>query len=178
MNLIPALPVGVLIAATVLLSSCATTPPPAAARMERLTPEQLAAIRPQANPAVPLAEIEAMSRAGTPPADIIKRLRDTQTIHLLTAQQIVELAREGVDQSVIDYLAETQEKARQARQLTELADRDAAQAKKLEAETRRRRAAEEAYYNYGGFWPGYPGYRPGWPGYYGSPFFYGYRRWR
>jgi hypothetical protein len=167
--------------ACVVLAGCATTTPPAAARIERMTPEQLAAIRPQANPVVPLAEVVALSVAGTPPADIIKRMRDTQTVHLLTPQQIVELSRQGVDQAVIDYLADAQEKARQARLLTELADRDAAEAKKLANETQRRRAAEQSYYGYGGFSYGYPGYRPGWPaypGYFGSPFPYSYRRWR
>lgn len=143
-----------------------------------MTPEQLAALKPVANPAVPLDEVVALSKAGTAPEDIIKRLRETHTIHLLAAQQIVDLGKQGVDQTVINYMADAQEKARQARLLTELADRDAAQAKKLENEKQRRRAAEQSYYGYGGFSYGYPRY--GWGPGYASPFPYPYpyRRWR
>ncbi len=161
-----------------VLAGCATTAPPAAARVERMTPAQLAALKPVANPVLSLDEVVAMGRAGSAPADIIGRLRDTQTLHLLTARQIVDLGRQGVDQAVIDYMVEAQEKAREARLLTELADRDAAQARRRDAEAQRR-AYEQAFYGYGGFSYGYPAYRagPGWSGRYGPYFPFGSRRW-
>lgn len=152
-----------------LLAGCATTVPRTTV-IERMTPEQLAALKPAANPALPLAEVVALGKSGMAPAEIIKRLRDTNTIHLLTPQQIVELSRQGVDQSVIDYMADAQERARQSRLLTELADRDAEQARKLEKERFRRRAAEQNFYGYGGYGGlGYPRY--GWGA--GYPYPYG-----
>ena len=162
-----------------LLAGCATNEPRVAV-LERMTPEQLAALKPAANPALPLAEVVALSKGGTAPAEIIKRLRDTNTIHLLTPQQIVELSRQGVDQSVIDYMADAQERARQSRLLTELADRDAEQARKLERERFRRRAAEQNFYGYGGYGGtggfGYPRY--GWGAGYYAPYPYPYGRFR
>jgi hypothetical protein len=169
----------VMAALVAALSGCASptsTATPASA-LERMTPEQLAALKPVANPVLPLADVIALSKAGTTPADIIARLRDTQTLHVLSAQQIVDLGRQGVDQAVIDYMVDAQEKARQSRLLTELADRDAEQARKLDKA--RQRAPNPGYYGYGGmgyggFGYGYPRY--GWgPGYFGA---YPFGRWR
>ncbi len=153
------IPIAAYSAFVLCLAGCATLEPRAAV-IERMTPEQLAALKPNSNPALPLADVVALSKTGTAPEEIIQRLRDSNTIHLLRPLQIVDLSRQGVDQSVIDYMADAQERARQSRLLTELADRDAEQARKLEQERFRRRATEQNFYGYGGFGNGYPRY--GW----------------
>ena len=104
-----------------LLGACAS-PGPQPGSVQRLTPEQLARIAPTPNPAIPLSEIMALSKAGTPPEAIIKRLADTGTVHVLSASQIINLATHGVDQKVIDALVEAQERSRQTTLVTQLAD--------------------------------------------------------
>jgi hypothetical protein len=106
-----------------LLTACASSGPQPGS-VQRLSPEELARIRPVARPVVGLEEIIARTKTGQTPEAIIARLRETGTVHVLSSAQIVDLSRQGVDQKVIDYLAEAQEKARQATLTTQLADRD------------------------------------------------------
>ena len=156
------------LALVLALAACAA-PAPRPVAIERMTSAQLAALKPVANPAVTLQEIVAMGKAGMAPANIIKRLADTHTLHVLSARQIIELSGQGVDPAVIDYLVDTQEKARQSRLLTELADRDAAQALVLQQERQRRLLLEQSYPGYGGF-PRGPLYGRGMG--YQAPFYY------
>jgi hypothetical protein len=108
-----------------------------------------------------------MSRTGTPPATLISQLAATGTYYNLTPAQVVDLARQGVDQTVIDHLVAAQERARQATLITQLADRDAQAARALEAERQRRLAAQRRYdpFFHDPFWlrPYYGwNYRGGW----------------
>lgn len=163
-----------------LLGGCAA-PGPQQGAVLRLTPEDLARLAPAPNPKVSLEEIVAQSQGGVPAEALIKRLSETGTLHVLTPAQIVDLARRGVDQKVIDYLAEAQERARQATLITQLADRDAQAAAQLEHERQKRRYAQRYYdpFLYDPFWPrpfyGY-GYRGGWNFGIGGGF-PPYRRW-
>jgi hypothetical protein len=165
---------------TLLLAACAASGPQPGS-VQRLSPEELARIRPEAKPVVGLEEIIARSKTGQTPEAIIARLQETGTIHVLSSAQIVELSRQGVDQKVIDYLAEVQEKARQATLATQLADRDAQAALQLERERRRRLALQHQYdawhWSLGyGAWG--PRYGIGWGrGYHYDPFFRPWRRW-
>ena len=153
------------------LAGCASSGPQPGS-VQRLTPEQLARIAPTPNPAIPLSEIMALSKAGTPPGAIIKRLADTGTVHVLSATQIVNLATHGVDQKVIDALVEAQERSRQTTLMTQLADRDAQEAQRLEFERQRLWQAQRYYYD--------PFWDPYWPRLYfgyGFGYYRGYRRW-
>lgn len=169
----------ILAAALALLGGCASPPP--AGQIARLTVEDLARLTPPPNPKVPLSEVISLSAAGTPPESLIRKLQDTGTFYNLSAQQIVDLGKQGVDQRVIDHLVDAQEKARQATLLTELADRDAKAAQALERERNRRRALQQQYNSwsfglgsYGGGWGPRSGI--GWSyGSYYDPFF---RTWR
>lgn len=164
-----------------VVAGCATAPE--GARVERLTPEQLAALKPVPNPKVSLDEIVALSRSGSLPAAIIERLASTGTWHALSPQQIIELNQQGVDRSVIEHLAAAEERARQATLITQLADRDAKAARDLARERAQRQALQQRYNNWHGgigYGSGGPftqfGWRSGgWPGYYYDPFF---RSWR
>lgn len=164
------------LATALSLGGCASTQP--SGQITRLSPQDLARLVPPANPKVPLSDVIAWSQEGASSDAIIKRLQDTGTFYNLTAQQIVDLNQRGVNQRVIDHLAEAQEKARQATLLTQLADRDAQAAQALEAERNRRRALQQQYqiYGYGGVWR--PRFGAGFgasPGYSYDPFF---RTWR
>ena len=143
-------------------------------RVERVTPEQLAALKPAPNPNIPLAEVIALSKGATPTAAIIARLQESGTFYNLTPQQIVDLNAGGVDQSVINHLVDAQERARQATLITQLADRDAQQARALQQERERRQALQHQWRYGAGPWG--PSHGFGFSrGLYYDPFF---RSWR
>lgn len=177
-RMIPLLLASVL-TALVVLGGCAA--PQHNGQVTRLSPEDLARLVPPPNPKVPLSDVIVWSEEKATPDAIIKRLRDTGTFYNLNAQQIVDLAKQGVDQRVIDHLVDAQEKARQTTLLTQLADRDAQAAQDLEREQNRRRALQNQYnfwnFGYGAYGaPWGPRYGLGWSyGSYYDPFF---RTWR
>ncbi|MBL8377955.1 MAG: hypothetical protein JNM79_08810 [Burkholderiales bacterium] len=142
------------LALSALLGACASTTPERGS-VQRLAPEDLARLAPAPNPKLPLDQVVALSRGGSPPAAIIEQLRATGTFYNLTPEQIVGLSKQGVDQSVINYLVDAQERARQATLITQLADRDAQAARQLEAERQRRLQAQRRYdpFFYDPFWP-------------------------
>jgi hypothetical protein len=51
-----------------------------------------------------LDEIVEMSRAGTPPEEIVRVLQETRAVYPLTGSQIVRLHQDGVPDPVLDYL--------------------------------------------------------------------------
>lgn len=51
-----------------------------------------------------LDEIVEMSRAGTPPQEIVRVLQETRAVYPLTGSQIVGLHKDGVPDPVLDYL--------------------------------------------------------------------------
>lgn len=56
---------------------------------------------------VTVGQIVAMSQAGTPAADIIAKIRDSDTVYRLKASQLAELERKGVPPDVIDSMQKT-----------------------------------------------------------------------
>lgn len=53
-------------------------------------------------------DVVQLSKAGTPPAAIVERLRSSGTILWLGAPEIVELGQSGVSPEVLDYLQTAQ----------------------------------------------------------------------
>lgn len=160
-------------AIVLVLSGCASSELKTI-KIDRLAPEQLASLQQTGNRKLTTEEVASLSKAGTPPGEIIKRLQDSGTILLLNDQQKHALASQGVDQSVIDHIATAQARANQATRITEQADREALQARQQAQERLRRRAIEQQYYRgyspYGHYEPFGPynhwGPRPGLaPGY-------------
>jgi len=94
-----------------------------------------------------LEQVIQLSKAQTPPADIIAQLTQTRTVLQISGSQFAKLQAEGVDDSVLDFLQKS------------FVD-------SVEMEARLR--AQSMYWGYGGGWGGY--YRP----FYG-PWPYGYR---
>lgn len=98
-------------------------------------------------PPVTTQQIIQFSKAGEPPANIIARIQHARTVYDLTASQYAQLSKEGVADTVLDYMQQTHIK-----EITYIAQRN-------------------AYYNsmwYGGYGGGYYGgfgYGPwGYPG--------------
>lgn len=161
----------VLLVPALLAAACASPRPDAT--VERLSPTELARLAPTPKPGLKLEDVVFLTRESVPPAIIIRRLTETGTILALTPAQIVDLGRQGVDQSVIDHIVATHEQARQAAVAGEIAARDAEAAERLAREREARRRAEAWQWGYGppgwtfgwgfGWSRGYP-YGPGWPG--------------
>jgi hypothetical protein len=63
------------------------------------------------------AEIVRMAQAGEPPGNIIERLQATQSVIFLSATEILELNRQGVQPEVLEWM--------QREQVRELRRRDA-----------------------------------------------------
>jgi hypothetical protein len=53
---------------------------------------------------VTLEQVIQMSKAGTPPADIINKLKESRTVFMLSGSQFAKLREDGVDDTVLDYL--------------------------------------------------------------------------
>lgn len=56
---------------------------------------------------VTLEQVITMSKAGTPPADIINKLKDSRTVFVLSGSQYAKLREDGVDDTVLDYIQKT-----------------------------------------------------------------------
>lgn len=94
-----------------------------------------------------LEQVIQLSKAQTPPADIIAQLTQTRTVLQISGSQFGKLRAEGVDDSVLDFLQKS---------FLDSVEMDA------------RLRAQSMYWGYGGGWGGY--YRPGF-----GPWPYGYR---
>jgi uncharacterized secreted protein with C-terminal beta-propeller domain len=113
----------VLVAAafTLLVAGCATTP---------------------ATQPLSIDEVVQLSKANTPPDEIVRKMKETRTVYLVSASELIKLSKQGVDDKVLDYM----------------------QATSIEAAR-----YEERYRNYGPWGPypyGYPyrwGHSPFWP---------------
>jgi hypothetical protein len=62
-------------------------------------------------PPVTIEEIIKLSKEKIPPDQIIDKIERSQTIYRLSADEIVEMKKAGVDSKVIDYMLRTHEEA-------------------------------------------------------------------
>lgn len=95
---------------------------------------------------LPVSDIVQMSKDGVSSRDIIDQIRGSHSVYTLRADQLAKLSKEGVQDSVINYMEKTHMDA-----------------------VRRNQVMNDSYYGYNGFY-GYPylGLGFGWPyGYFG-----------
>lgn len=160
---------GLLVGAILGVAGCATQPPPPAPLL-RLDPAEAARIDAARGALRPLGldEIVAQSRAGTPAAALVARIRATGTHHAVTPPEAERLRAQGVAPEVVEALNEAQARWAQDQAAAARVRRDteaaaAADRARAEAERARLRAAPPYYYD--PLWPyGYP-YRYGYPGF-------------
>ncbi len=69
-----------------LLGGCATTP---------------------AVPPLSLDDVVSLSKANTPPDEIVRKMKETRTVYLVSASELIKLNKEGVDPKVLDYMQAT-----------------------------------------------------------------------
>jgi len=54
-----------------------------------------------------LEQVIQASKSGTPPADIINKLKESRTVFALSGSQFAKLREDGVDDTVLDYIQRT-----------------------------------------------------------------------
>ena len=147
----------------VLLAGCAAGPPPQPPRVERLSGEELAARLPQPASPISLADIVALSREGTAPEEIVKRIGATQGRYRLSATQVVELERQGVALTVLDHLVEAERRAIFDDLAADIARREQACMERIAQEVRQCRLQSMSL-----FWP-HP-FSTCWPPHHAMPY--------
>ncbi len=138
------------------LAGCAGMPAPAQknARIERLTPEELARMQPKQIPKLPLQEIVRMSKAGATVQHIIAMIKQTGSHYALSASQAIELHKQGVSTQVLDYMQSAREQELRDRMADEINQREQRHAEQL----RRQEQLWRDRYFYDPWWPAYPGH--------------------
>lgn len=149
------------------LAGCATQAPQPV-QIERISPEQLAALVPPAQSKLSLDEIVSMSKKGKTDAEIIEAIKQSQSRYSLSASEVLSWHQKGISKGVLDYMQQANALAQQNAIADEINKREKA---RVEAETRLKRERDSArlrsmdpwFYGpgyYGGPW----GYRPYWGG--------------
>lgn len=58
-------------------------------------------------PSLPVSDVVQMSNDGVPSKDIITDMRKSHSVYMLKANELAELSREGVPDSVLNYMDKT-----------------------------------------------------------------------
>lgn len=98
-------------------------------------------------PPVTVSDILQMTKDSVPPDQIIEKIKESNTVYRLTAEQLAQLSKDGVSPQVLNYMEETHlEAVRQNQQLED--------------------------WNY--WWPGWDGYWYGGPAFGWPPYYWNY----
>ncbi len=110
--------------ALMLVAGCSSLPEDhLPGRVDRLTTQQAARLPPP-EPALALADIEAMQKGGSAPEAIVTRIRERGTTFRLATADVLRLSRAGVPDSVIDFMLNAERSAAQENCAGELARRE------------------------------------------------------
>lgn len=129
-------------------------------KIDRITPEELAKILHAPVATIQLSEIVSDSKQGKTPDIIIANLKTSNSRFELTPSQILDLNRQGVDVKVLDYIAQSNESAKQIAVAEEINKREKEKQMAIK-NLKRQRDLNLQYYNryydpffdsyYGGF---------------------------
>lgn len=95
-----------------LLAGCATQAPQLV-QIERISPEQLAALVPPPQSTLTLEEIVTMSKQGKTDAEIIEAIKQSQSRYVLTPSQVLSWHQKGISKGVLDYMQQANALAEQ-----------------------------------------------------------------
>jgi hypothetical protein len=149
----------------VLTSGCATTAYQEP-QIQRISAEELAQLMPPPVAALSLEEIVVMSKAGATSDTIIARIKETNSQYELTPSQAVDLARQGVNAKVLDYMHSSREQVLRDSMAEEINKRELENRKEQDRLKREYQLRFEPYYHpYFGYsyspWGRYRYYGPG-----------------
>ena len=98
------------LAALMLVAGCASLPEQPS-QIQRISSEELESIMPKQLLNLSLDEIVQLSQARLSAEQIIQKIKDSQSQYTLTASQLLELGKKGVDVKVLDYIQASHEQA-------------------------------------------------------------------
>lgn len=153
-----------------LLAGCASNPPQQP-EIARISPEELERIMPKPVPNLSLDEIVRLSKAKTPAAEIIEKIRGSNSRYDLSPSQALDLSKQGVPAEVLDYIHKAREQALRDSIAEEINKRELEKQREQEKLRREYRWRSQQFYD--PFWYGYGGFGPYWRY---RPF-YGYPYW-
>lgn len=161
-----------LIFGLLVLSGCASNGAQQA-KVDRITPEELAKLIPPPVATVSLDEIVGDSKAGKTADEIIAKIKTSNSRYELTSTQVLDLNKQGVDAKVLDYIHQSNELAKQNAIADEMNKREQEKRAAQKQLQRERALAQSYYYDYfdGPFYNPY--YHYGYGPYYGSRFYWG-----
>lgn len=143
-------------------------------KVDRITPEELAALIPPPVATLSLEEIVADSKAGKTPDEIIAKIKSSDSRYELTSSQALDLNKQGVDVKVLDYIQQSNELAKQNAMADEINKREQEKQKAKRELQRERADARNQFYD--------PFWGPRFGGFYGRPYWGpigpGFRHWR
>ena len=157
-----------------LLAGCATQNAANGPQIDRISEAELHRILPQPVAKISLEEIVTLSKSGQTPAQIIEKIKASDSYYALTPSQSLKLNKQGVNQEVLDYMYTSNEAKTRNNVADEINQREKQKHEALE-QLKRQQSQRLMYDPWGGFGPygygrfGY-GSRFGWGGYYGRPF--------
>lgn len=92
--------------------------------IDRLSEEQLASMMPKPVSQLNYESLLALAKSGSTPAQMIEKLKETDTSFDLTPQQVLNLHQAGIDVSVLEYLHTSRQKATQNNIANTVAEHD------------------------------------------------------
>lgn len=143
-----------------MLSGCASTGTQQA-KVERITPEELAKLIPPPVATVTLDEIVADSKAGKTSDEIINKIKASNSRYELSSSQVLDLNKQGVDAKVLDYITQANELAKQNAIADEINKREKEKRAAQQALRREREFSRNQFYD--------PFWGPGFGAFYGRP---------
>lgn len=109
----------------ILLVGCANVQEkPQAQVIDRLSEEQLASMMPKPVSQLNYESLLTLAKSGLTPAQMIDKLKETDTSFDLTPQQVLSLHQAGIDVSVLEYLHTSRQKATQNNIANTVAEHD------------------------------------------------------
>ena len=98
---------------SLLLSACASMGQSSQSSIKRISPEALQALIPEAVASYTLEEIVQDTKQAKSPEDIIEKIKESDSRYELSVKEILALNQQGVDVSVLNYIQENNELAKQ-----------------------------------------------------------------
>lgn len=98
---------------SLLLSACASMGQSSQSSIKRISPEALQALIPEAVASYALEEIVQDTKQAKSPEDIIEKIKASDSRYELSVKEILALNQQGVDVSVLNYIQENNELAKQ-----------------------------------------------------------------
>lgn len=118
---------------------------PQAQVIDRLSEEQLASMMPKPVSQLNYESLLALAKSGATPAQMIEKLKETDTSFDLTPQQVLNLHQAGIDVSVLEYLHTSRQKATQNNIANSVAEHD--KTKNEEIAVLKKRLQQERFNN-------------------------------